>query len=256
MQPASLRADLRPGCLGTDHSQGKLCGLENKGLFVVLFLWSPRQRCGSPNHRNWEGAEPALGTMPVPMPSSRLLQVGRGGERGPGPWEGTGCPQTWQRPGGVHLSSRGPAPRGFPRHDPHSFTLGPEAISGRREKARHGPSFVWSCKGDLALSPAGMTAASPESEPQCVSLTTLWTGVQEAGARFVPVPSTATVRVPLHTGICPRGPTGQGPPNSSLLLAVVSTTLLARGRKAVMLTAMDPPARAQFLTLCTLSASP
>ena len=149
--------------------------------------------------------------MPVPVPSSRLLQAGRGGERGPGRWEGTGCPQTWQWPGGVHLSSRGPAPRGCPRHDPHSFTLGPKAISGRREKAKQGPSFVWSCKGDLALPPAGMTAARPESEARRVSMTTLWTGVQEAGSRFVPVPSTATVRVPFHTGICPRGPTGQRP---------------------------------------------
>lgn len=97
--------------------------------------------------------------MPVPVPSSRLLQAGRGGERGSGPWEGTGYPQTWQRSGGIHLSSHGPGPRGFPRHDPHNFTLGPEAISGRQEKARCGPSFVWSCKGDLASSPAGMTAA-------------------------------------------------------------------------------------------------
>lgn len=45
---------------------------------------------------------------------------------------------------------------------------------------------------------------------------------------------------PPHRNL-PRDPTGQGPPNSSLLLAVVSTTLLAPGRKAVLPTAIDPP---------------
>lgn len=61
------------------------------------------------------------------------------------------------------------------------------------------------------MSPVGMTAARPESEPQRVSMARLWLGVQEAGACFVPALSTTKVRVPLHAGI-PPGPCRPQPP--------------------------------------------
>ena len=86
-----------------------------------------------------------------------------------------------------------------------------------------------------------MTAARPESKPQRVSMATLWLGVQKAGACFVPALSTTKVRVPLHAGIRPRDPAGQGPPNSSLLSSMVPAALQAPGRKPVTPMAVDLP---------------
>ena len=89
---------------------------------------------------------------------------------------------------------------------------GPQGRQRETGEDQAEPLFCVELEGrGFSTSPVGMTAARPESRPQRVSMATLWLGVQEAGACFVPALSTAKVRVPSTQESAPGAPLARVP---------------------------------------------